>query len=265
MTNRPPWKLANLTYQDVLDNDYEVAVIPFGATEPHNLHMPYATDTYESDVIGDAICKKAHELGGKVILLPTIPYGTETNQRECKLSMNLNPSTVYQIVTDMVESLVHHGIKKIMILNSHGGNEFKPHLRELQGKIDAHIFLCDWFRMVGDVYYEIFEHKEDHAGEMETSVMLAHFPELVEKDKDGNLRADEGATRPLRFEALNKKWVSISRRWDLLTTNTGSGNPHQASAEKGRNVTDLVVERVAPFLKELSDAEIDENFPFENP
>jgi creatinine amidohydrolase len=265
MSQRPLWKLASLTYHEVSENDYEVAVIPFGATEPHNLHLPYATDTLESEVIGDAVCQRAHELGGKVILLPTIPYGTETNQQRCKLSMNLNPSTVNQIITDLVESLVNHGIKKIVILNSHGGNEFKPHLRELQGQTDAHIFLCDWFRMIGDVYSDIFEHPEDHAGEMETSIMLATFSELVERNVDGGLRADDGQTRPLRFEALNKKWVSISRRWDLLTTNTGSGNPHNATEEKGRKVLDIITGRLAIFLKELSDAKIDEHFPFEPP
>lgn len=259
---RRPFVLSELTYSEVKAASYEVAVLPLGATEPHNLHLPYGTDTLESTIIGEAVCARAHELGAKVILLPAIPYGTETNQRRCPLSMNLNPSTVNQIVTDLVESLVNHGIRKIVILNSHGGNELKPHLRELHGKVNAQIFLCDWFRIAKDVYPGLFTHADDHAGEVETSLGLAYFPELVEKNEDGTLRADEGAVRPSRFAAVNKGWVSLTRPWHLLTTNTGSGNPHEATAEKGERLMAVLVERLAPFLKELSDSTLDDTFPF---
>ncbi len=258
-----PWVLAEENFKNIKERKYEIAVLPIGATEPHNLHLPYGTDVFESTMIGEQLCEKAWNLGAKVILLPTIPYGTETNQKKCYLSMNLNPSTLYQVITDLIESLRGHGIKKVMILNSHGGNEIKPHLRELYGKLDSHIFLCDWFRMVKDRYHEIFEHAEDHAGEMETSFALRYFPEFVNKSQDGKLAADSGSTNSTRFEAVNQGWVSITRPWHLLTTNTGSGNPHEASAEKGEALMNLIVERVAPFLKELSDSELDESFPFQ--
>ncbi len=257
-----PYVLAELTYQQVKAARYEVAVVPFGATEPHNLHLPYATDTLESTLIGEAVCAKAYELGARVILLPTIPFGTETNQHACPLSINLNPSTIYQIMTDLVESLSNHGIQKIVFLNSHGGNELKPHLRELSIKTPAKLFLCEWFRMIKDVYPQIFTHPEDHAGEMETSLALALFPELVGKNPDGSLQADSGQVRPSRFSAVNNGWVSLTRPWHLLTTNTGSGNPHLATAEKGNRLLTLIVERLAPFLKELSDSELDSQFPF---
>lgn len=257
-----PFVLAELTYAEVKASDFQVAVVPFGATEPHNLHLPYATDSLESTLLGEAICARAHDLGARVVLLPTLPFGTETNQRKCPLSINLNPSTINQIVTDLVESLTGHGIQKIVFLNSHGGNELKPHLRELYGKTDAKLFLCDWFRMVKDVYPELFTHPEDHAGEMETSLALALFPQLVGKNPDGSLRADAGSVNPSRFEAVNKGWVSLTRPWHLLTTNTGSGNPHEATAEKGHKLIEVIVSRVAPFLKELSDSTLDDSFPF---
>lgn len=258
-----PWKLSETNYGDVKQRHFEVAVLPLGATEPHNLHLPYGTDTLEADAIGEHVCEEAHRRGAKVILLPTIPYGTETNMRELPLAMNLNPSTLFAVVTDLVESLVQSGIHKVVLLNSHGGNEMKPLLRELYGKTNAHLFLCNWFGpTVRDKYAEIFDKPEDHAGEMETSLALAYFPELVAMGEGESLAADAGATRPLRFEALREGWVSLTRPWHLLTTNSGSGNPHAASAEKGRQVMKLIVQRLAAFLVELSDAEIDETFPF---
>jgi creatinine amidohydrolase len=258
-----PWKLSEANFAHVKSHRYEVSVLPLGATEPHNLHLPYGTDTLEAEIIGEHICEAAHQRGASVVLLPAIPYGTETNLREFPLALNLNPSTLLAVVRDLVVSLAQSGIHKIVLLNSHGGNEFKPLLRELYGQTPAHLFLCNWYGpAIRDKYAEIFAEAEDHAGEMETSLALAYFPHLVAKNDRGGLAADAGAARSLRFTALEEGWVSITRPWHLLTTNTGSGNPHAASADKGRKVMEILVERLATFLVELSAAKIDERFPF---
>jgi creatinine amidohydrolase len=256
------WKLAETNYGAIKGKTFEVAVLPLGATEPHNLHLPYGTDIFEADVIGEKICEAAHARGAKVILLPTIPYGTETNQMAFPLAMNLNPSTLFVVIKDLVDSLAQHGIRKIVLLNSHGGNDLKPLLRELYGKTPASLFLCNWYTVLADLQQEIFKHRDDHGGEVETSLALAFFPDLVAKHPDGTLSADDGATKPTRFEAVNRGWVSITRPWHLLTTNTGAGNPHAASAEKGERFMELLVERLANFLVELSESPLDERFPF---
>ena len=257
-----PWKLAETNYGYTKNHHFEVAVLPLGATEPHNLHLPYGTDTYEGDIVGEAICYAAHERGAKVVLLPTVPYGTETNQMAFPLAMNLNPSTLFAVVRDLVDSLARHGIKKIVLLNSHGGNDLKPLLRELYGKTPAHLFLCNWYRVLADIEHDIFDEPGDHGGEMETAMILACRPDLVERKADGSLRADEGALAVSRFEAVNRGWVSITRPWHLLSTNSGAGNPHPATAEQGHKMLDLLVERLAAFLVELSQARLDERFPY---
>jgi creatinine amidohydrolase len=183
----------------------------------------------------------------------------------CKLAINLNPSTLAVVITDLVDSLVNHGLRKIVLLNSHGGNDFKPILRELCGKTPAQLFLCNWYQTIADAAKTICEQPEDHAGEWETSIMLAFRSDLVGRDEDGALLADPGQKRSMRFAALNQGWVSITRPWHLLTTNTGSGNPHAATAEKGKRLVECFVERIAPFLIELSIAKVDETFPFEEP
>ena len=257
-----PWKLSDLTYGLVKDFRYEVAVLPLGATEPHNLHLPYSMDTREADLVGEMICEAAWNQGAKVILLPTLPYGTQTNQRGFPFALNLNPTTIFRVLEDLVESLVTQGILKIVLLNSHGGNDLKPFLREMYGKSPAHLFLCNWYTVFRDVYHQIFQHPDDHAGEMETSLALAYWPELVLRREDGQLAADEGRPRPCRFEAVNRGWVSITRPWHLLTTNAGAGYPHEATAEKGRRVMEVLVERLAAFLVELSQSPLDDTFPF---
>ena len=257
-----PWILAETNYAYTKDNRYEVAVLPLGATEPHNLHLPYGTDTFEAETVGAHLCEAAHQRGARVVLLPTIPYGTETNMREFPLALNVNPTTLFRVITDLIESLVNSGIRKVLLLNSHGGNDLKPLLRELMGTTPAHVFLCNWFRALTDEYAKIFEQHEDHAGELETSMGLAYFPHLVARREDGSLIADQGETKPTRFRAVDQGWVTIARPWHLLTTNTGSGNPHAASADKACRAMEVLTDRIATFLVELSAAEIDDRFPY---
>ena len=258
-----PWNLSEVHYGYTKDRPYEVAVLPLGATEPHNLHLPYGMDVFEATIIGEHICEEAHQRGANVVLLPTIPYGTETNLQAFPLAMNLDPSTLFRVISDLVDSLAKSGVRKLLLLNSHGGNDMKPLLREIYGKTPVHVFLCNWYQMVSDKYETIFENRDDHAGEMETSFALAYLPHLVQHHDDGSLTADEGSTSQTRFEATKEGWVQLTRPWHLLTTNAGSGNPHAASAEKGHQLMNLLVDRLSGFLVELSNAELDDRFPFE--
>jgi creatinine amidohydrolase len=257
------WELADATYSDIQSQRFEVAVLPLGATEPHNTHLPYGTDRYEGDAVGQACVQWATDRGAKVVLLPTLPYGVETNMAGLPLAMNLNPTTMIAVVRDLVNSLKSSGIRKVLLLNMHGGNEPKSIVRELFGQVDAHLFVCNWYEVVNDCYDHLFEHREDHAGEMETSLMLAAYPELVRLDANGKLEAADGSVQRCRFEAVERGWVRISRPWPALTESTGSGDPRQATAEKGQRVLDLLSERIGAFLVELSASTIDASFPMQ--
>ncbi|HBH51249.1 MAG TPA: creatininase [Planctomycetaceae bacterium] len=258
-----PWILAEANYGHVKQHPYRVAVLPFGATEPHNLHLPYGTDSYEAWEIGSRACEAAWQRGARVALLPTIPYGTETNLARFPLALNLNPSTLLAVVRDLLVSLEQSGIQKLLLLNSHGGNDFKPMLRELMPQTRVHLFLCDWFKgLSADVQRSEFREPGDHAGAMETALGLAFFEHLVVRNpQTGGLEADGGAIQKSRFEAVNRGWVSISRPWHLLTTNTGAGNPHEATAEQGHRLMQVLVQRLSDFLVELDQSPLDESFP----
>ena len=259
-----PWLLSEINYGYVKEHPYELAVLPMGATEPHNLHLPYGTDTFEGEGIASRACELAWQRGARVVMLPAMPYGTETNMLEFPFAMNVNPSTLTRVIADLVDSLAKHQVLKLVILNSHGGNDFKPVLRELTAKTPVKLFLCEWYRgMAADFAKQIFERPDDHAGEMETSLIQFLKPHLVATDPTtGKLTADDGSVAKTRFTAVNDGWVSITRPWHLLTTNSGSGNPHSASAEKGRTFFEAVSERLASFLVDLSASPLDERFPF---
>ena len=254
-----PWVLAEQTHALVRSQKWEVAVLPFGATEPHNLHMPYATDNYQVEEIGKRACQKAYEAGAKVLLLPTMPFGVNTNHLQVPgaVALSVTPTTLLHVITDLAESLERQGVRKLVLLNGHGGNELKPLTRELHHRTRVFLCVCDWFRMATDQYPKIFTKPGEHADEVETSLGLAFFPGLMHPEL-----ADAGAARPTRFDAINRGWVSITRPWHLVTTNTGLGDPSAATADKGRALMDVVVDRLSAFLVQLAAAPMDEMFPY---
>lgn len=253
------WNLAEQTHAFVRSRRWEVAVLPFGATEPHNLHMPYGTDTFQLEVIANRACERAYRAGAAVVLLPTIPYGVNTNHLQVPggLACSVTPTTLLRLLADLADSLERQGVRKLVLLNGHGGNELKPLTRELHHRTGVFLCVCDWYRLATDVYKDIFERPGEHADEVETSLGLAFFPELMKLEL-----ADDGAVRPTRFEALNRGWVSITRPWHLVSKNTGLGDPSAASPEKGQRLMEVLTQRLGDFLVELAAAEMDRDFPY---
>jgi creatinine amidohydrolase len=251
--------LAEQTHAFVRSQPWQAAVLPFGATEPHNLHMPYGTDTFQVEEVGRRACARAWEAGARVALLPAVPYGVNTNHLRVPgaLTCSVLPTTLLALLRDLVDSLERQGVRKLVLLNGHGGNELKPLTRELHHRTGVFLCVCDWYRMATDVYPTLFERPGEHADEVETSLGLAFFPHLLRPEL-----ADAGAARPSRLEAVNRGWVSITRPWHLLTTNTGVGDPSAATAGKGRRLMDVLTERLGDFLVELAQAEMNETFPF---
>src|ERR1700676_2734202 len=114
--------LAEQTHAFIREQSWQAAVLPFGATEPHNLHMPYGTDTFQVEELGRRACERAWERGARVVLLPAIPFGVNTNHLKIPggLACSLLPTTLLAIITDLVESLSLQGVKKLVLPNAHG-------------------------------------------------------------------------------------------------------------------------------------------------
>src|SRR5207302_9805646 len=108
------WVLAEQNHAFICSQKWEVALLPFGATEPHNLHMPYGTDNYEVEAVAERACEAAYEAGARVTLLPTIPFGVNTNHLKIPgaLACSVTPTTLLHLLTDLVDSLERQGIRK---------------------------------------------------------------------------------------------------------------------------------------------------------
>ena len=242
----PPFRLSDLTWPQARDAAFEVAVLPWGATEPHNTHLPYATDTLLAEALALEAGRLASARGARVVVLPTIPFGANAMQLGLGPVIDLSPPTQRLVIADVVRSLEAAGVARLAIVNAHGGNDFKPILREIQGQTGIFLSALDWWRTVPADDY--FDTPGDHAGELETSAMMHVRPDLVRPLAE----AGDGAERPFRVAALREGWAWSPRDWRKMTTDTGVGDPRAATPERGAAFVDAAARRIADYLVELA-------------
>jgi len=244
--------LTKTSYGKVKGKKYGMAILPWGATEPHNYHLPYLTDTILSYQLSiDALDWAMQKSGIKGMVLPPVTMGSQNpGQRDLPFCIHTRYETQRAILTDIVASLHRQGISKLVITNGHGGNSFKNMIRDLSVDYpDFLIALVDWFAIVPQS--DFFEEKDDHAGEMETSLMMYYRPELVALSEAG-----DGVAKPFGIYALNDKTAWVPRHWTKVSIDTGIGNPKKASADKGECYAMAIIEKLGQLLIELASKEI---------
>jgi len=250
-----PYILAETNWKAIKKLDVKVAVLPWGATEAHNYHLPYATDNYQIEAIAAEAGKRAWELGTKAMILPNIPFGVNTGQADIYLNINLNPSTQFAILSDVIEVLNRQGIFKLILLNGHGGNDFKPLLRELGLKFPKMLLVTtNFFQTVDKSAF--FEESGDHADEMETSLMLHLRPDLVLPLEEAGL----GKERKSRIRGIREGWAWSERKWSMVTVDTGIGNPKKATKEKGEKFFAAVAQKLAGLITDIAQTEIENRY-----
>ncbi len=250
-----PFLLEETNWKAVKTTTYDVAVLPWGATEAHNYHMPYGTDNYQVDYVVNEAAKSAWEKGAKVIVLPSIKYGIQTGQMDIPFSMNMLPSTQLIVLKDIADVLLKSGCSKLVIVNGHGGNNFKNMIREISFFFPD-LFCCsvNWYEAVKTKDY--FAKPADHADEFETSCLMYIQPGLLLPLRE----AGDGETKKFKIEALRSGWATAQRKWTEISKDTGSGNPELASAEKGKTYLDACISRLREFLVELAKTKNDEMY-----
>lgn len=245
-----PWLIARTDYREVRAHDYQVVALPWGATECHGHHLPYATDNFEIEAMSAEAARIAWLAGAKVGVLPAIPFGVQTGQLDLPFCINLNPSTQAAILHDILASLPATRATRFVLLNGHGGNDFRQILRELQPKFPG-VFLstASWFGVDGGT--GLFDTPGDHADERETSLMLHLHPELV-RDKS---EWGDGSTNDWTIVGLREKWAWAPRHWSRATNDTGAGDPRAATADRGKAYFESITRKLAAYFVELATTE----------
>jgi creatinine amidohydrolase len=241
--------LAEVTWKQVMQASHEVAVLPWGATEAHNYHLPYATDNYEAAAIAIESARIASGRGARVVVLPTMPFGVQTGQADIPFCINMMPSTQALVLRDVVQSLEATTVRKLVILNGHGGNDFRQMIRELQVMTPLLLATVNWWQVAPTK--DVFTEPGDHGGEVETSVMMHLERDLVRPLDE----AGDGSERKPTIAGLRERWAWTPRPWTQVSEDTGIGDPSASTAEKGAAYFKTVTEKIAGFLVELSAAD----------
>jgi creatinine amidohydrolase len=245
-----PYVLFEANYGQLREHRPAVAILPWGATEAHNYHLPHGTDVIEATAVAERAAALAQDARARVVVLPAVPFGNNAQQLDQVATISIRTVTALAILTDVARSLKAQGIDRLVVVNAHGGNDFKPLVRDVQGETGVLVVLVNFYQVAPDALREVFDDPGDHAGQMETSLLLHLCPDWVEL-----ARAGDGRAVPFAIEALRgTPGVWTPRPWSACHPDTGSGNPAGATAEKGLRYLGAVAREVARVLVGLAGA-----------
>jgi len=246
-----------------------IAVLPVGSLEQHGRHLAINTDNVLGDAVAEAAVQGAVARGVHVLLCPPLHYGYTMHNMDFPGTMTLRTETLLAVGVDLTTSLVHHGCKKIVLLNSHGSNWSILDLisRQVMNRhpevLVAAIFPI---KMAAAELEKVRQAKQtggmSHGCELETSLMLHLRPDLVEMDKAVYDVSQPDSRFYWRDILRGSRGVALA---DLTrhASRTGLvGDPTVATAEKGRRFFDLIVAATIEFLVEFSQREVDVTLDF---
>ena len=236
-----------------LDRDIPV-VLSLGAVEQHGPHLPLKTDAFLGRYFLEHIDKA---MSKDLLILPPVEVCCSAHHMSFPGTLSVRHETLQRYVTDIVESVLHHGFWKFVIFNSHGGNlAIGEVMLETFGHRwpDARFFLFTWWKLAAKDLRDIQESGPGgvgHACEFETSLLLHADPRSVRTDVIEN--PNNPATFPwAQGDMLIAAKASFARNMAQISGGSGVvGRPDLASAEKGERITDAVVSSLVPMLADV--------------
>jgi len=257
--------LEEMTMDDVRDFLPEVVVLPVGSTEPHGYHLPYCTDTLRVRTTCEEATMRANERGARVLCYPALPIGLNVNFTSFPFALGMKVATYMQMLTDLCEQIEGQGVRKIAIMNGHGGNSqvLAAFLRDWahrgvagQAGAEDRAFIClGHARSTSNE--KIVRYPSNHSGEAETLEVMAVAPHLVRMDKARNYPSRNAA-----IQSLEKVGVTWVKPWHMFLPDCAQGEAREADPDRAEKLHEMNVEDMARFLVELSQTPWSPAFPY---
>jgi creatinine amidohydrolase/Fe(II)-dependent formamide hydrolase-like protein len=246
-----------LTWPEAKDRfeQVDIALLAVGSIEQHGPHLPLDSDAFDANYLALRVAEACSD--PKPLVLPNISYGVSYHHEGFKGTVSISNDTLVKLVYDIGISVSRNGIKKLVIINGHGGNS--PALNHAAQMInrDSHIFVCVDTGETSDVdIYALVETPNDvHAGEIETSTALAVRPHLVKMDQ-AYREVPEFSSRYLDFTSKRGVlWYAYTRK----ISNSGvMGDPTKASAEKGKKIWEMMITHLVALVEDLKSMTLEE-------
>lgn len=213
-----------------------LVILPIGATEEHGSHLPLGTDSFQCEEI---VGRLADEFDAFV--LPPIRYGECRSTRNFPGTISLRSETIRAIVEDVLSELVRNGVSKVLLLSGHAGSGHMAAIKlGAQRVVERHegirVMVLSDYDIAYDLAGKEFPPDDGHAGQIETSRMLAIRPELVGNDRP------HGSTRPPRFMVVNDP--------QRFFPSGVMGDSRGASDDKGRRINDYIFKELSRIVAE---------------
>ena len=261
--NLPRWGDLCTTDFAGLDLERTVAVLPVAATEQHGPHLPLSVD---ADLVNGVLAAAGPHLGAgcPVYVLPTQAVGLSPEHERFPGTLTLRPETLIRLWCDIGESVARTGVRKLLIFNSHGGHTGIMDVvgRELRARANLLVYSASWFNLPlldaqgQDLNQRIDAHEHRfgiHAGQVETSMMLALRPDTVRMARAQNFPSTS-AERASRYPILGNG-RSAKLAWQMQDYHPAGavGNAASADAALGEALVQAAGQSLAALLRELSD------------
>ena len=233
-----------------------VAVLPVGAIEQHGPHLPVSVDR---DLVEAVVARCLAALGEdqNVLVLPTLTITKSGEHDQHPGTLSLSAETLLANLRDIGASVARAGVERLVLFNGHGGNTAVLEIaaRDLRMSRDMIVATCSWFGFAdyaGAIDDAALAH-DLHAGDVETSAMLAARPGLVDMTKAGNfVTAMQGWEATNRFTGLTGQPVRPAWIIDDLNADGACGDASAATAQKGDQLLDSAARNFALFLAEFA-------------
>jgi len=255
--------LVEMTIDEVRQLSPEVVVIPVGSTEPHGPHLPYGTDTYQVEGVARRAVVQANMMGARALLYPTLPVSNNVNFQAFPFACRVSVRTLMLTLLDIIESLEQDGIRKIILLNGHGGNvdtiraTIREHIGRHRPGQGAFVCMIHSYELLPADKRHVIEHPSDHGGEAETSRMMYLQPDLVRTQHLGNFPMQQPDCK-----ALADGLAFYVRPWHGYVPVSAGGETRASSAAKGQIMVEEEARRLAQFIAALSTAPMHDLFPY---
>ncbi len=229
-------------------NVVDTALLPVGAVEQHGPHLPLDTDAFDAAYLAERVAAGCSD--PKPLVLPLIAYGVSYHHQAFKGTISIDNDTLANLVYDVGISVAKNGIKKLVIINGHGGNAPSLNFAAQRINQDAHIFVCVDTGETSDVDVDrLIETPNDvHAGEIETSTSLAIRPGLVRMDR---LEMEVPAFTSRYLDFSSKRGVAWYAHTHKISTSGVMGDPTKATVEKGQRMWTLIIGHLIKFVDQL--------------
>ena len=255
--DRQPYIWGELTWPEAGDRflKVDIALLPVGSIEQHGPHLPLDTDAFDANYLAMRVAEACSD--PKPLVLPNISYGVAYHHDDFKGTVSISNDALTKLVYDIGMSIARNGIRKLVIINAHGGNGPALNYAAQMINRDAHIFVCVDTGETSDVdIYALVETPNDvHAGEIETSTSLAVRPHLVKMDL-ARREVPEFSSRYLDF--TSKRGVSWYAYTEKISNSGVMGDPTKASAEKGKKIWEIMIAHLVAMVEDLKSMTLEE-------